>query len=77
MKTFLMQHLTSGFHFLFGKNSAEADGLTEGKEAFEQKDYATALKIWERLAKKGSASAQFNIGMMCLKGKGVLQALSR
>ena len=37
MKTFLMQHLTSGFHFLLGKNSAEADGLTEGKEAFEQK----------------------------------------
>ena len=70
MKTFLMQHLTSGFHFLFGKNSAEADGLTEGKEAFEQKDYATALKIWERLAKKGSALAQFNLGWMYASGKG-------
>ena len=73
MKTFLMQHFPSSFCSLFGKNTPEADGLTEGIEAFEQQDYATALKIWNRLAKKGSASAQFNIGMMCLKGKGVPQ----
>ena len=33
-----------------------------GREAYKQKDYATALRHWRPLAEQGLASAQDNLG---------------
>ncbi len=40
-------------------------------EAYENKDYAKALKIYEELASKGDAIAQDNLGNMYRNGQGV------
>ncbi len=42
-----------------------------GKEAFDQGDYATALKEWRALAAQGHAEAQYNLGVMYYRGYGV------
>ena len=34
-----------------------------GFKAYEQKDYATALKHWRPIAKQGNAMAQFQLGL--------------
>ena len=41
--------------------------------AFDNGDFATALEEWTPLAEQGDASAQFLLGVMYEKGKGVLQ----
>lgn len=46
-------------------------GFDEGYSAYKSEDYATALKEWLPLAKKGDASAQHNLGVMYKKGQGV------
>jgi hypothetical protein len=43
----------------------------KGMDAFEKGDYATALKIWEPIAKEGDTSAQFQLGNMYTNGHGV------
>ena len=45
----------------------------KGYAAYRSGDYATALREWTPLAKQGYASAQFNLGLMYRKGKGVPQ----
>ena len=42
-----------------------------GLRAYNQGDYAGALKEWQPLAEKGNYSAQFNIGLMYQEGQGV------
>lgn len=44
-----------------------------GLKAYENKDYATALKQWQPLAEKGNAMAQFNLALLYFDGKGVPQ----
>ncbi len=44
-----------------------------GEEAIDRGDYATALKEWRALAEQGDALAQFNLGVMHAKGRGVPQ----
>ena len=44
-----------------------------GLIAYEQGDYATALKEWQPLAEQGDATAQYNLGLMYAQGKGVPQ----
>ncbi len=56
--------------------SAGAD-LASAKRAYEQKDYATALKELTPLAEKGDADAQFILGKMYWDGKGVLKDLDQ
>ena len=34
-----------------------------GLQAYERKDYATAVKEWQPLAEKGDANAQYNMGL--------------
>ncbi len=46
-------------------------GLKEAEQAMEKEDYATALKEWKALASKGSAEAQFQLGVMYGSGMGV------
>ncbi len=45
----------------------------KGSDAYQRKDYTTALEEWEPLAKQGNAVAQFNLGTMYEDGKGVSQ----
>jgi peptidoglycan hydrolase-like protein with peptidoglycan-binding domain len=48
-------------------STALAD-LTDARAEFDQKNYASALSIWTRLAQSGNAEAQNNLGFMHLKG---------
>jgi hypothetical protein len=52
--------------------SAAAD-LASAKRAYEEKDYATALKELTPLAQQGNADAQFLLGKMYWTGQGVLK----
>ena len=45
----------------------------KGVTAFENGDFATALREWTPLAEQGDARARFSLGEMYEKGKGVLQ----
>ncbi len=44
-----------------------------GKEAYDRGDYATALTKFRPLAQQGDARAQYNLGFMYSKGRGVPQ----
>lgn len=57
---------------------ALASAATHGEpadpvKAYVQKDYATALKIWQSQAEYGDPGAQFMLGMMNANGEGVPQ----
>ena len=45
----------------------------KGVTAFENGDFATALREWTPLAEQGDARARFALGVMYRDGKGVLQ----
>ena len=45
----------------------------KGLTAAQRGDYATALREWAPLAKRGDADAQYNLGQMYRKGEGVPQ----
>src|SRR5258708_33660043 len=47
--------------------------IESGKRAYEQKDYATALKEFAPLAEQGNAAAQRFLGRMYMMGQGVLK----
>lgn len=47
--------------------------FNKGLEAAKAGDYATALQEWKPLAEQGSASAQFNLARMYVRGQGVPQ----
>ena len=62
--------------FLFltvGCNLNRESDFQKGLEAYEEKDYKTALREWRPLAELGLAKAQFNLGQMYRKGEGVPQ----
>ena len=42
-------------------------------DAYESRNYETALREWELLAKDGNSSAQFNLGQVYRRGQGVPQ----
>ena len=44
-----------------------------GLKAFEDHDYAAALREWKPIAEGGDAAAQFNVGLLYYDGKGVPQ----
>lgn len=44
-----------------------------GMEANDREDYATALREWRPLAEQGDALAQYNLGVLYRKGRGVPQ----
>ena len=43
----------------------------KGEEAYERGDYEAALREWRLLAKRGNATAQYNLGLMYTKGQSV------
>jgi uncharacterized protein len=48
-----------------------ADDLQDGLDAYDRKDYKTALEKLKPLAELGNASALFNLGRMYARGEGV------
>jgi TPR repeat protein len=57
---------------LVGTPAFSAD-LQKGLTAADKGDFTTALREWTPLAEKGDADAQFNLGLMYEKGRGVPQ----
>lgn len=53
-----------------------AGDFEKGLTAYQAGDYATALQRWTPLAEEGDANAQFRLGFMYHKGKGVLKDYS-
>ncbi|MGC2458637.1 MAG: tetratricopeptide repeat protein [Gallionellaceae bacterium] len=51
----------------------EADAFKEGVAAFGKGDYPVALEKFKSLAEQGNAEAQYNLGMMYMRGIGVSQ----
>jgi len=50
-----------------------ADDFTDGKQAFEAKQYETAIRLLRPLAEKGDARAQYLLGYAYFKSKGVYE----
>ena len=51
--------------------------LQAGWDAYDQGDYATALKEWQPLAEQGDARAQYKLGILYDKGQGVQQDVAQ
>ncbi|MDP2258696.1 MAG: tetratricopeptide repeat protein [Caulobacter sp.] len=56
---------------LFAVTPASAQTLVQGYAAYGKGDYATALANLQPLAKKGAKAAQYYLGLMYEKGRGV------
>ena len=51
--------------------NAAAGPLEDGMAAYQGKDYAKAAELWQPLAEKGDATAQFYLGTLFAEGQGV------
>jgi hypothetical protein len=56
---------------LLGTTSALFGDTAAGLQAFRKADYPTAYREWERAAEQGQAEAQYDLGVLYLKGLGV------
>lgn len=54
-------------------SAANAGQFEDGLAAYDRKDYAAALKLFQPLAKQGNVHAQTNLGAMYANGHGVPQ----
>jgi len=52
---------------------ARADDIDDGVKAYDEGNYVQALKLLQPLATQGNAVAQYNLGVMYARGKGVIQ----
>ncbi len=59
--------------FLLAFSTPLHAGYNEGVDAYQQKDYATAMAEWKPVAEKGDPDAQYNVGAMYSHGEGVKQ----
>ena len=59
--------------WLFATTLSFGANFYDGLNAAEKGDYKTAFTIFEDLAKKGDAKAQYNLGIMYENGQGVKQ----
>ncbi len=62
----------ASFHYTAWADTP-AQQFQQGFEATTRGDYHTAFKLWLPLAEQGMAAAQFNLGVMYEKGRGVKQ----
>ena len=72
MKTLARNLAVIGIFVLCPASSAWAD-FQKGLAAYQSNDYAAALKEWRPLAEQGLVKAQYNLGVMYDKGRGVPQ----
>ena len=62
------------FLFLFsGCSVLGDDDFNDALDAYKRQDYKTAYRLWLPLAEQGYAPAQFNLGVMYERGRGVPQ----
>ena len=76
MKNFGRQLLAASAAVALGFTSAQAQGGNEaamkaGIDAWDQGDFAGAVRVWRPLAEKGDPDAQFNLGQAYKQGRGV------
>ena len=72
MKTLARSLVVIGVVFVCAPSIVSAD-FQKGLAAYQANDYAAALKEWRPLAEQGLAKAQYNLGVMHDKGRGVPQ----
>src|SRR5579859_5772774 len=70
MKPFILALISCTMLSLCGQD------FSAGLKAYENHDYATALKQWQPLADRGSEAAEFNLGLLYYDGTGVPQNYS-
>lgn len=73
MMSFELRHFLSFALMILSGASLSAADVESAKRAYEQKDYATALKEFTPLADQGTAEAQLYLGKMYMMGQGVLK----
>jgi len=58
---------------IFFSANTFADPFEDSMAAYNKGDYSTAYNLLKPLAEQGYASAQFNLGLLYLHGKGLSQ----
>lgn len=71
MKSFLMASLSVVFSLV--SLCAHADDFSNGVALYEQQNFPAAAAAFKKAAEQGKSDAQFNLGLMYLKGEGVAQ----
>src|SRR4029077_6208302 len=66
--------LFAGFPLIALVTIAAAEPLSDGVNAYARKEYATAKRILRPLAERGSAIAQFSLGLAYERGKSVSES---
>jgi SH3-like domain-containing protein len=61
---------------LSGNAIAESNTYNQALNAYNSKDYETALPLWRKLATEGNADAQYALGVAYFKGEGVSRDLN-
>ena len=67
---FLLAAMTTTM-MLLGATPVSAGDFKLGFNAYQKRDYSTALREWTPLAENGDMNAQYNLGHMYRLGKGV------
>jgi tetratricopeptide (TPR) repeat protein len=68
-----MRRLMLGLLMCAVVSAARAGPFEDATAAYDRGDYAEALKWYRKAADQGSASTQFNLGLMYAQGQGVPQ----
>ena len=76
MHSWLWRISICAFGLLLGATGSVGADLASGKRAYEEKDYATALRELTPLAAQGNADAQLILGKMYWMGPGAHRATS-
>ena len=71
MNKLLKQVLLAGVCFFALAGQAMADALSDATRVYDTGDYKQAAKLYQPLADKGNAEAQYVLGMMYRAGRGV------
>jgi len=62
---------------LFATTPVVAGDYEDGMAAYHAGDYQKALRLWKPFAKQGDVDAQYNLGDMYAKGKGVPEDVAK
>ena len=71
MNKLLKRALLTGVCFFALAGQAMADALSDATRVYDTGDYKQAAKLYQPLADKGNAEAQYVLGMMYRAGRGV------
>jgi len=66
----MLKHFILSF-IIFSSSTVFASELEDGFQAFTAGNYEQALRLWLPLAEKDDADAQYNLGILYMKGLGV------